>query len=80
MRKVVNVLAVTLTCAVIGVTADVFRKIGISLYTEQYLAGLLALAHAAALPLRAGERRAAAGGAGRCRGTTSWRRSYPSPA
>jgi TRAP transporter 4TM/12TM fusion protein len=44
MRIVVNVLAVTLTCAVIAVTADLFRKIGISLYTEQYLAGLTALA------------------------------------
>ncbi len=44
MRVVVNTLAVTLTCAVIAVTADLFRKVGISLYTEQYLAGLVALA------------------------------------
>ena len=44
MRIVVNGLAVALTCAVIGVTADLFRKAGLSLYTEQYLAGLMALA------------------------------------
>jgi TRAP transporter 4TM/12TM fusion protein len=44
MRVFVNVLATTLTIAVICVTADVFRMIGISLYTEQYLAGLTALA------------------------------------
>jgi len=44
MRILVNGLAVALTCAVIGVTADLFRKVGISLYTEQYLAGLMALA------------------------------------
>jgi TRAP transporter 4TM/12TM fusion protein len=44
MRVFVNVLATTLTVAVICVTADVFRMIGISLYTEQYLAGLTALA------------------------------------
>jgi hypothetical protein len=44
MRILINVLAVALTCAVIGVTADLFRKASLSLYTEQYLAGLLALA------------------------------------
>jgi TRAP transporter 4TM/12TM fusion protein len=44
MRILVNGLAVALTCAVIGVTADLFRKVGLSLYTEQYLAGLMALA------------------------------------
>jgi TRAP transporter 4TM/12TM fusion protein len=44
MRILVNGLAVALTCAVIGVTADLFRKAGLSLYTEQYLAGLMALA------------------------------------
>ena len=44
MAIVVNMLAVALTCAVIGITADLFRKAGISLYTEQYLALLLALA------------------------------------
>jgi TRAP transporter 4TM/12TM fusion protein len=44
MGTVVKVLAVALTCTVIGVTADLFRKVGLSLYTEQYLAGLMALA------------------------------------
>jgi TRAP-type uncharacterized transport system fused permease subunit len=44
MRSFVNVLAVVLTAAVIAVSADLFRKFGISLYTEQYLAGLTALA------------------------------------
>jgi TRAP transporter 4TM/12TM fusion protein len=43
-RGVVYGLAVTLTCAVIAVTADLFRRVGISLYSEQYLAGLVALA------------------------------------
>ena len=41
---IISVLAVALTCAVIGVTADLFRKVGLSLYTEQYLAALMALA------------------------------------
>jgi TRAP transporter 4TM/12TM fusion protein len=40
----VNGLAVTLTCAVIALAADLFRAAGAMLYTEQYLAGLLALA------------------------------------
>jgi TRAP transporter 4TM/12TM fusion protein len=44
MTKLVNVLAVALTCAAVAVAADLFRKFGLSLYTEQYLAGLLALA------------------------------------
>jgi TRAP transporter 4TM/12TM fusion protein len=44
MSKLVNALAVTLTCAAIAVAADLFRKVGLSLYAEQYLAGLLALA------------------------------------
>jgi TRAP transporter 4TM/12TM fusion protein len=44
MGILINVLAVALTCAVIGVTADLFRQASLSLYTEQYLAGLLALA------------------------------------
>jgi TRAP transporter 4TM/12TM fusion protein len=44
MPLVVNVLAVALTCAVIAVSADLFRRMGLNLYTEQYLAGLLALA------------------------------------
>ncbi len=44
MGKLANVLAVALTCAAVAVAADVFRKLGLALYTEQYLAGLLALA------------------------------------
>src|SRR5262249_34896824 len=44
MAILVNVMAVGLACAVIAVTADLFRMAGLSLYTEQYLAGLMALA------------------------------------
>ena len=44
MTRLVNVVAVVLACAVIAVTADLFRMAGLSLYTEQYLAGLMALA------------------------------------
>jgi TRAP transporter 4TM/12TM fusion protein len=44
MATLVNVMAVALACAVIAVTADLFRMAGLSLYTEQYLAGLMALA------------------------------------
>ena len=44
MTRLVNVLAVALTCAAVAVAADLFRKFGLSLYSEQYLAGLLALA------------------------------------
>jgi TRAP transporter 4TM/12TM fusion protein len=44
MKTLVNGLAVLLTCSVIAVSADLFRRAGLSLYTEQYLAGLLALA------------------------------------
>jgi TRAP transporter 4TM/12TM fusion protein len=44
MKKLVNALAVLLTCAVIAVSADLFRSAGLSLYTEQYLAALLAIA------------------------------------
>jgi TRAP transporter 4TM/12TM fusion protein len=44
MGKLINVLAVALTLAVIAVTADLPRTAGLSLYTEQYLAGLMALA------------------------------------
>ncbi|MCC6473151.1 MAG: TRAP transporter fused permease subunit [Burkholderiales bacterium] len=40
----VNVLAVALTLAVIAVASDAVRTAGLSLYTEQYLAGLLAIA------------------------------------
>ena len=44
MPVVVNILATLLTVAVVGVSADWFRMAGIVLYTEQYLAGLLAVA------------------------------------
>ena len=44
LQRLITVLAVTLTCAVIAVSADLFRRFGLSLYTEQYLAGLLAIA------------------------------------
>lgn len=44
MKRLIDGLAILLTCAVIGVTADVLRPLGISLYTEQLLAGLLAIA------------------------------------
>jgi TRAP transporter 4TM/12TM fusion protein len=44
MPAVVNALAVLLTSAVIGVAADWFRLAGFVLYTEQYIAGLLAIA------------------------------------
>src|SRR5215475_3647070 len=44
MAKVVTGIAVLLTCAVLAVTADLFRTVGLSLYTEQCLAGLMALA------------------------------------
>ena len=44
MRDFVNGLAALLTAPVIAIVADVFRTFGVSLYTEQYLAALLALA------------------------------------
>jgi TRAP-type uncharacterized transport system fused permease subunit len=44
MRGFVNGLAALLTATVIAIAADVFRRFGVSLYAEQYLAGLLALA------------------------------------
>jgi TRAP transporter 4TM/12TM fusion protein len=44
MSRLVSVLAVALTLSVLALAADLFRAVGIALYTEQYLAGLLALA------------------------------------
>jgi len=44
MRILLSTLAVALTCGVIALSADLFRRVGLSLYTEQYLAALLALA------------------------------------
>lgn len=44
MTTLVNALAAMLTCSVIGLAADLYRRVGLALYTEQYLAGLLAIA------------------------------------
>src|SRR5262245_11495508 len=44
MKRLVEILAVALTCCAIALSADLFRALGLSLYTEQYLAGLLAIA------------------------------------
>ena len=41
MQIVVNVLAVLLTSVVVGLSADLFRTVGVMFYSEQYLAGLL---------------------------------------
>lgn len=43
MGRIISVLAVALSCAIIAVSADLFRMAGLSLHTEQYLAGMLAL-------------------------------------
>src|SRR5258705_2250112 len=44
MGRLISVLAAVLTCAAIALSADLFRVAGLSLYTEQVLAGLLAIA------------------------------------
>src|SRR5207245_11348106 len=44
MGRLISVLAVVLTCAAIALSADLFRMAGLSLYSEQVLAGLLAIA------------------------------------
>lgn len=44
MKKLVSILAVVLTCGAIALSADLFRMAGLSLYSEQYLAGLIAIA------------------------------------
>ncbi len=44
MKKLTSFLAIALTAGVLALAADLFRRVGIVLYTEQYLAGLLALA------------------------------------
>src|SRR3954463_5836559 len=46
MTKLVAVLAVALTAGAIALSADLFRLAGLSLYTEQYLAALMAIATA----------------------------------
>ena len=62
MRALINGLAVLLTSGVILLAADMFRPRGLTLYAEQYLAGLLAIAlpllylH---VPARGKERKAA---------------------
>jgi TRAP transporter 4TM/12TM fusion protein len=44
MKHLVNAMAIALTGGVLALAADLFRRVGIVLYAEQYLAGLLALA------------------------------------
>jgi TRAP transporter 4TM/12TM fusion protein len=44
MRAFISGLAVLLSCSIIAVVTDVPRRVGFSLYTEQLLAALLALA------------------------------------
>ena len=44
MPRIVNLLAFLLTAGAIALSADLFRLAGLSLYTEQYLGGLIALA------------------------------------
>src|SRR2546429_3552349 len=44
MGRLISVLAAVLPCAAIALSADLFRVAGLSLYTEQVLAGLLAIA------------------------------------
>jgi TRAP transporter 4TM/12TM fusion protein len=44
MGRVVSVLAIALSCGVIALAADLFRRAGLALYAEQYIAALMALA------------------------------------
>lgn len=44
MGRLTALMAAALTCAVVAISADLFRRTGLNLYTEQYMAGLLALA------------------------------------
>ncbi len=44
VRAMVTTLAVALTCGAIAWAMDLFRMVGMVLYTEQYLAGMLAIA------------------------------------
>ncbi len=44
MGRIVSILAVALTCGIIALAADLFRRAGLALYAEQYLSGLLAIA------------------------------------
>jgi len=42
--RLVSVLAVALTFGAVAWAADLFRKVGLVLYSEQYIAGMLTLA------------------------------------
>ena len=44
MRRLIDVMAALLTAGVVAWAADLFRRVGLQLYTEQYIAGLCALA------------------------------------
>ena len=44
MPAFVNLLAVILSCTILAIVVDVPRMLGLTVYFEQYLAGLLALA------------------------------------
>jgi TRAP transporter 4TM/12TM fusion protein len=44
MNVVINTLAVALTCGVLAWAGDLVRKVGLLLYTEQYIGAMLALA------------------------------------
>jgi len=44
MRTLIDVMAALLTGGVVAWAADLFRRVGLQLYTEQYIAGLCALA------------------------------------
>ncbi len=44
MGRIVGILAVALTCGIIALAADLFRRVGLALHAEQYLSGLLAIA------------------------------------
>jgi len=44
MRRLIDVMAALLTAGVAAWAADLFRRVGLVLYTEQYIAGLCALA------------------------------------
>src|SRR3972149_4071172 len=44
MRRLIGVMAALLTAGVVAWAADLFRRVGLQIYTEQYIAGLCALA------------------------------------
>ena len=43
MHKLVSVLAAVFTCAVIAWVTDLFRKVGLLFYAEQFIAGLCSI-------------------------------------